>query len=276
MSLVKKSSIKKFATQLSENSGPLERSVAILRLLATAGRRGLALTVIAKATGLANSTIHRLLNQLVNERLAMQIEDSRQYAIGPLAYELGLAAAQQFDIRSSCRFVLESLAKEVGETVYLVLRSGDEAVCIDLVEGASPVRVVTLQVGSRRPLGLGAGGLAILAGLPIEDESRLLHVVSPRIELEWGFQETLLKQSLEETRRNGYSTVRNRINPGVTAIGFAFRDSLGQVLGAISIAATNARMKDDRFYLLSDQLKKASLEIEQALRGRHWARYVEP
>ena len=251
----------------------LKRPVAILRTLATAGARGMALTGIARATGLAASTTHRQLVQLIDERLVTRLEGTRRYAIGPLVYELGLAAAQQFDIRGLCHPILEQLAAQVHGTVYLIVRSGDEAVCIDVVEGAAPVRVRTLQLGSRRPLGLGAGGLAILSALPPQDEARLLPRVAGRIEREWQFPEPLLRESLQRARESGFGVIQNRITPGVTAIGRAFRDSLGQVMGAVTVAGTNDRIDEPRQLALRRQLEKASRDIGERLRGHQWARY---
>ena len=158
---------------MASTSRSVERSLQLVRLLATAGRRGLALTDLARMTDLSHSTVHRLLQQLVSERLASQMDQSRRYALGPLAYELGIAAAPRFDIWQPARALLRAFAEEVGDTVYLVVRSGREAVCLERIEGPSPVRVLTLDTGSRRPLGLGAGGLAILAALP-EDERQLV------------------------------------------------------------------------------------------------------
>lgn len=258
------------------HAGPLARGAALLRLLATAGRRGAALSALAQTTGLAPSTTHRLLVQLVAERLAMQLDDSRRYAIGPMAYELGLAAAQQFDIRGLCRPAIERLALDAGETVYLVMRSGDEAVCIDLVEGPSPVRVSTLQIGSRRPLGVGAGGLAVLAGLPEDEADRILARVAERIALEWQFPAVQLRRSVQDTRRRGQAMIRNRITPGVTALGQAVCDSLGHVLGAVSVAGVNARMTESRLLALQGLVATASRSIEQALRGHQWTRLTVP
>ena len=263
------------SSHAGDGAGPLKRAVALLRLLATAGRRGVALTALARATGLPNSTVHRLLLQLLDERLATQLADSRRYAIGPLAYELGLAAALQFDIRGLCRPVIEQLARDAGETVYLVLRSGDEAVCVDLVEGPSAVRVVTLQIGSRRPLGLGAGGLAILAALPEDEAARLVPRVRERVEREGGFPESVLRASLHEARRAGYALIRNRINPGITAVGYGFRDSLGRVLGGVTVAGVNARMNEAYLAEHRRRLKLASSALEHALRGQHWVRVVD-
>ncbi len=256
-----------------EHEGPLARGAALLRLMATAGRRGVALTAMAEATGLPNSTVHRLLAQLVKQRLAVQLESSRLYAIGPLAYELGLSAAQQFDVRQVCRASMEQLAVNTAETVYLVQRSGLEAVCIDLVQGPSAVRVVTLQMGSRRPLGLGAGGLAILADLPADEGEDVFAQVSGPISSEWRFSEADLRESMRWARQHRHAIIRNRITPGVTAVGKSFRDSLGQVFGAVTVAGLNARMTESRMAHVLEQLNLATRTIERALSGHQWARY---
>jgi DNA-binding IclR family transcriptional regulator len=252
--------------------GSLRRAAAVLRLLATAGRRGMPLTALAKATGLPNSSLHRLLAQLLDERLAMRIKDTRHYVIGPLAYELGLAAAQQFDIRAQLRPVLDRLAQDAEETAYLILRSGDEAVCLDLAEGPSALRVVTLQVGSRRPLGWGAGGLAILSALSQDEQRAILGRVASRIERQWGFPADLLEASLADASRTGRAVIRNRVNPGVTALGMPFLDSLGQVVGAVTLAAANARMGAERLARLTELLARARLDVRKTLNAGQWLR----
>ncbi|WP_395345788.1 IclR family transcriptional regulator [Variovorax sp. UC122_21] len=252
--------------------GSLQRAAAVLRLLATAGRRGMALTDLAKATGLPNSSIHRLLSQLLDERLAMRIEETRHYVIGPLAYELGLAAAQQFDIRAQLRPALERLARDAEETSYLILRSGDEAVCLDLAEGPTALRVVTLQIGSRRPLGWGAGGLAILSALEEDERRPILGRVTPRIERQWGFPGAQVEASVADAVRTGVAVIRNRVNPGVTALGMAFLDSLGQVVGAVTLAAANARMSTERTALLAELLARARQDIRKTLGAAQWLR----
>lgn len=256
------------------HEGPLVRGVVLLRNLAAAGRRGIALTQLAKRTGLPNSSVHRLLKQLLQNRLAMQIEGSARYVIGPLAYELGLVAAQQFDIRQLCQPAMERLAQEAADTVYLVQRSGTEAVCVDLRQGPTTMRVTALQIGSRRPLGLGAGGLAILAALPDDEAEEVLGVVSASIEDEWHFPIPVLRSSLQVARERGNAVIENRITPGVTAFGRSFRDSLGHVFGAITVAGSSARLTPQRTAAIEASLREAVQTIERALRSHQWARYA--
>jgi DNA-binding IclR family transcriptional regulator len=249
------------------------RTARLLRALATAGGGGAALTSLAHEVGLANATVHRLLDQLIQERLAMRVEGTRRYAIGPLGYEIGLAAAQSFDLRALFRPTLAALANATGETVYLVQRSGDEAVCVDLIEAPGPVRVVTLEPGSRRPLGLGAGGLAILAALPMTEGDEVLRVVGEAISREWQLSEEFMRRSLALARETGFAQIRNRITPGVTAIGRSFRDGLGRVIGAVSVAGVNRRMEARQLALVRPRLARAAAALEACLRSSPWPRY---
>ncbi|HEY2255828.1 MAG TPA: IclR family transcriptional regulator [Variovorax sp.] len=249
--------------------GPLQRGSALLRLLAAAGVRGVPLSQLSVKSAMAHATVHRLLAHLIREGLAIQIEDTRRYALGPLAFELGLAAAQRYDLRGMFRPTLERLAAEAADTAYVHIRSGYEAVCLDMVEGPSAIRVVPLRIGSRRPLGLGAGGLAILAQLEEDEAQDILAQVAPYIEREWNFPEEALRASVDESRRNGFALICNRVVPGVTAIGVTYRDSMGRVSGALTIAAPNERMGPARIAVTNRLLTHAVKDAERAWREGH-------
>ncbi|SDY33990.1 transcriptional regulator, IclR family [Variovorax sp. YR266] len=204
---------------------------------------------------------------MAEERLVEQHAESRRYLLGPLAFELGLAAEQHFDLRSRCRHLLESLARETEDTAYLIVRGGIDAVCLDRVEGLSPIRVVTLDIGSRRPLGLGAGGLAILAALPDEERESLLADLKPKIEKQWLLPGHSLARSVQQARDDGYALIRNRITAGTTAIGVCAKDSQGRPVAALSVAAVNARMGAARIDRVHQLLIEATREIQSLLGG---------
>ncbi|MGE4336259.1 MAG: IclR family transcriptional regulator, partial [Pigmentiphaga sp.] len=214
--------------------GTLARAMHLLRLLATAGRRGLGLTELAQTTGLPHPTAHRLLRQLIDERMASQDESTRRYRLGRMAFELGLAATAMYDLRGACHGPLRELAERVGDTVYLTVRSGLESVCEDRYEGPSPIRVFTLDIGSRRPLGQGAGGLAILSFLPDDERDQVLEAVVVRMTHDGVMAGTVLRQAVVMCRRRGYAWIRDRVTEGVSAVGVPLFDSLGQPVAAIS------------------------------------------
>jgi DNA-binding IclR family transcriptional regulator len=105
----------------------------------------------------------------------------------------------------------------------------------------------------------------------IED---VLKVVMPSIETEWKFPQTELRESMAQAQQQGYAVIKNRITPGVTAFGKSFKDSLGQVFGAVTIAGVNSRMTPARINLLLNGLEQATSTIEKALRSHQWARHA--
>jgi DNA-binding IclR family transcriptional regulator len=256
--------IKKTTIRGTAPSGSIGRAILLIRLLARSGTRGLALTDLARATGLPHGTVHRVLRKLIGERMAWQKAATRRYTLGALAFELGLAASAQFDIRPIFQPVLVRLAERVDDTVYLIGRSGFEAVCLDRLEGKAPIRVLEIDIGSRRPLGLGAGGLAILSVLSDEEITEVLG----RVALDPGFLPNRVADvwaAVADARKRGHAFVHDRVTRGVSAVGVAVLNSLGTPVASITVAAIHERMKPARIKSLALELKRASSEVEDQL-----------
>lgn len=246
--------------------GTIHRSSIILRFLATAGKRGLALTEISAKALLPHGTVHRLLKQMSEEGLVFQHEQSRRYYLGPFSYELGLAATAIYDYRPVCRPFLEALSRQTEDTIYFVLRSGFDAVCIDRVEGSYPIRTLTLEVGSRRPLGVGAGGLAILSACDEDERERILAATASRLPEFQGLDLEGQRAAIETTRRRGFALIHNRVTLGVTAVAVAFRDVFQRPIGAISVGAIASRMREPRRSELVRLLQGEARRIETSIR----------
>jgi DNA-binding IclR family transcriptional regulator len=137
----------------------LDRAVAALHLMASA-RQDLRLTDITNSLAISKPTAHRLLAALVEHGLAEQDRDTRLYRIGPGAELLGmLSRGSQPDLRSVALPSVYALAESSADTVFLVARDRMETVCIARESGSYPIRAITIEVGTRRPLGVGAGGI---------------------------------------------------------------------------------------------------------------------
>ncbi|EWS66103.1 Kip operon repressor protein [Hydrogenophaga sp. T4] len=258
----------KMNTRSTPDAGSLKRGVLLLKLLATAGPRGWPLTEIASRAGLPHPSVHRVLQQLSAERLVDQHPELKRYRLGPLAFELGIAGSTLYDIRDLCEPAMDQLAKATGDTVYLVVRSGFDAVCMHRHEGSFPIRTLVLDVGSRRPLGVGAGGLAILAAIGDEEQSEVIERVEPMLHGFGRLTAAELTESCLHTRERGVALIQNKINLGVTAVGHPFHNSLGQAIGALSVAALSQRMTNNRINQIAVLLHKACAEVEQQIRAQ--------
>lgn len=247
--------------------GSLKRGVALLKILATAGARGLALTEIAARASIPHPTAHRVLRQLVDERLVARNDELKRYRLGPLAFELGMAGSTMYDLRDLCEDAMDQLSDKTTDTVYMVVRSGFDAVCMHRHEGSFPIRTLVLEVGSRRPLGVGAGGLALLAALDDQERAEVINRVGPKLGSFRGMSIEVLEKTSARARLEGFAIVQDTVNLGVSAVGHVFRDGMDQPLGALSVAALSHRMTRTRLVQIGALLKDSCAEVELRLRS---------
>src|SRR6218665_892040 len=147
----------------------VRRALAVLRVLATGQERGVRLTDVAAHTGLNRPTVHRILRVLVEESAVEQDLATRRYLIGGEVSLLGLARSARFPIRAIAEPHLRHLSESLGGTTLLTIRNGVDSVCIDRRPGSFSVKVLSIEIGARRPLGVGVSGLVLLASLQPEE-----------------------------------------------------------------------------------------------------------
>ena len=169
----------------------LERSIGILRALAAAGRTELRLSDVARAVQLSKATTSRILAALCDQGL---VEESRE--------------TKKFHL---ARPVLEKVAEATGDTAFLIVRSGTEAVCADRVSGSYPVKVFTMEVGSRRPLGVGSGGLALLAALPDVEVDQILKANAQELARFKAMRAARIRREVQQTRAREYAFAEGHV-----------------------------------------------------------------
>lgn len=175
--------------------------------------------------------------------------------LGP---ELGaFAEAANFNIVENCRAILNDLTQKTGETADLaVLRNGG-MVFLDQVPGLHRLRTVS-SVGEVFPLSTTANGRACLA-LMTEDQARALIEQDTGGKLAPGKMQALLDK-LDTIRKDGLAYDIDEHTPGISAIGFAFRDISGNY-HAISIPVPTMRFDAIRANLES-ALREAKARVQ--------------
>lgn len=248
----------------------IDRAATILRCLAQGPQEGSRLSDIASRSGLGKTTTHRLLAALVSVGFVDRGE-SRLYRLGYALFSLG-ASARRFDLANLVRPSLLRLAAETEDTIFLSIRDGDEALCLDRCTGNFPIRTLTLNVGDRRPLGVGAGSLAILAFLEEEERERVIASNEAARTNYPNFSSEKLKELVAETRRRGFAFNDGRIVSAMAAIAVPILDPEGSVVAALSIAAIRERMQPDRIARLVESLQREAEDVGVLLRTRERSR----
>lgn len=245
----------------------LERAFGLLRAVAsqTGGAR---LSELAASQGLNTPTARRILLALVREGFVEQGEDSRQYFIGPEAFVVGTLASKRFGIQSVAQESLIRLADKSQDTVFLSVPVGMYCACLQRVEGTFPIRSHVLQAGDRHPLGVGAGGLAILSAMSDYAVERSIEANAPLMVGRYqNFTPEVLYGLVREVRTRGFAVNRGLLVSDSWGVGVAVVDESGTPVGALSIAAIGARLNEERLQELGHLLKSECATVARHLHG---------
>lgn len=226
--------------------GSLPRAFALLRHLAGVSAQGARVTQIAKAIGLTQATTHRLLQGLVAEGMVEQDERSKHYRLGLELFALAARAGNAADLRSLCRPALLRLCASVGDTIFLLVRSGFDAICLDRSEGPFPIRSFTGDVGGRVALGTGQGALAILAFLPEAEREAVIRYNLPRLRDFGLFDEVYLRTEVERVRELGYADRNTGLLDGMAGVAVPILDRDGRGVAALSVGTIAGRLNAER------------------------------
>jgi DNA-binding IclR family transcriptional regulator len=249
----------------------LERAAAILRVLADEHRAGVRLTDLAARTQLSPSTTHRITSALVDLGLAEQEPGSTRFFPGLALVGLGAAAANRHGLAELAAPFCQRLAERTGDTIYLSLRCGTDVVCVDRLEGSFPIKVLTWNVGDRRPLGISASGLAILGALGDDEVGRIIEANASRIESYTGHDRAGVHALVERTRRRGYAFNEGYSAPGMAAVAMSIRDGRGEPLASLCVAAIDSRLHPERretvVHWLRDETDELSAHLDRVTHG---------
>lgn len=229
--------------------GGTHQSIARIDLLISAlsqePEKGMRLAEVCLATKLGKATAHRLLSGLVAYRLVDHDAQSGRYFVGFKIFSWASGVGNRNGLIELAHPAMTRLAARFGDTVYLVIRSDEAAVCVERLEGGYPIKTLTLKVGDRRPLGIGAGSAAILAALPVAERDAIL-VGGAEARRAFPLSDRDLEAILLDAEGKGYACIDGQIVPGVCSVGAAIALDNGNPVAAISVAAVASRMATER------------------------------
>jgi DNA-binding IclR family transcriptional regulator len=252
--------------EVSRGTQVIHRVATLLRLLATNNRTGMRLVDLCRSADIERSTVHRMLQGLIAEHLVSQDRETKRYYLGMGVYEMGVAVVPPVKLRDVCQPYMNALAEQTGDTVFLTVRSGFDGVCVDRKEGTFPVKAFVLEPGRRRPLGIGAGNIAILSALPCEEINRICLANRTRIQqLYPRYTEARLKARITRSQTLGYTVTDVLEVTGVRSVGMRILDRHHMPVAAISVSTVASRLKEERVQEIVTFLRSAIDSLEEKL-----------
>jgi DNA-binding IclR family transcriptional regulator len=248
----------------------IRKAVGVLRALAAGGAAGVGLSDLLAQCGLPRPTVYRILGGLIEERLVAKIPGSERYALGPLTYELGLAASPGFGLREICAPFVETIARRTGDTAFLTLRSGLEGVCIDRQSGSFPIKTLTIDVGARRPLGVGLGSIAILGALGVQEREAVMRANGPRYRAIGAHTADRVRALVQRVNQAGFGATAGDFIDGVGGFAVVLHHPVaGTSFAALSVAGPVSRRPASRGKEILPLLRASARKVEAALESVH-------
>jgi len=234
----------------------IDRSVLLLEAIA-ASNSPASLKILSAESRLHPSTAFRILASLI-ENGFVERDNSGHYFIGRKISRLANSVRRGIDLREEARDTMNQLRDEIGESINLTVREGDEVIYI---ERATPNRMMRVEqiIGSRAPLHVTAVGKLMLSELGDD----FIRAYSERTGLKGYTKHTLcsledLLENLHASTAQGFAYDNEEAEIGVGCIGVLIHNNAGNVVGGLSISAPIERRKDEWVTLLKRTAKKIS------------------
>jgi DNA-binding IclR family transcriptional regulator len=230
----------------TESSGSIQVIERLAHLLDAIAKHdeAVSLKILSADTGLHPSTAFRILSSLAEQGF-VERTDRGTYALGIKLMQLGSRVSARADFRKIALPIMEKLRDELGETINLTVREGDEVVYIERSVAKRMIKVEQV-IGSRAPLHVTAVGKLMLgdqgeaACRSYAQRSKLPAYTSNTFS-----KVTALIKECNASARLGYALDNEEAELGVGCIGTLIRDASGKVVAGLSVSAPIERRRDE-------------------------------
>ncbi|MGW6333127.1 IclR family transcriptional regulator [Nocardia rhamnosiphila] len=196
----------------------------------------LSAAALVRRTGMAKTTVHRMLDDLV--RVGLLEREGKDYRLGLLLFEIGESVPRQRGLREAARRHLSALREATRHNVGLCVLDGFDVVYLDVFRDDDGPRLPQ-QIGGRWPAHASCSGKAILA---------YAEGTTPRPEtLKACTDNTItdigeLERELEQVRRRGVAFDRQEAIRGIVGVAAPIFGPGDEVLGAVSSSGVAGRI----------------------------------
>lgn len=241
------------------------RTLDILELLAEFPE-GLSLTEIEKHLGIPLSSLHGLMNTIVNRDFASKVPATNVYRLGSRLVQIASSYRSQSNLVSIADPIMERLKQITSETISLTVLQGNMILFVHKRPAEGRVQIVN-PVGTRLYAHATGSGKIMLAYMPAEEINRLY----PEEELPALTKNTIrtktgLLAALAEARQREYAYDNQESEIGVWAVASCIRGADGNPVASLSVAAPVFRLdgKDyDKWYqYMVEGAREASLQLQ--------------
>lgn len=216
---------------------------------------------IAKSVKVPLSTAYRYI-ALLRETGLVTDDGHGGYHLSPRMVELARASRAAFSFIDVALPVMEKLRDSSGETVILVRRVGDAAICIERVESAQRVRL-SFDVGASFPLHRGASPKLLLAHMADRERNEYL-VRARKIDPDLRRRPGPFAEELATIAKQGWAESTEEITPDIWAAAAPVVEGT-RLAAALSVAGPAFRLTERQRSRIVALTRRAADEISEQL-----------
>jgi IclR family transcriptional regulator, pca regulon regulatory protein len=216
----------------------LERGLMVIRAFDEENRE-LALSDVARATGLTRAAARRFLLTLV--QLGYVHFDGKLFSLRPRVLELGFAYLSSLTLPEVSQPHMEGLVARVNESSSISVLDDTEVVYVVRVP-TRRIMTITIAVGTRLPAYATSMGRVLLAALePEKLEERLSRIELRPLTARTVTDRQKFMEILDGVRRQGYAMVDQELEDGLRSAAVPVRDASGAVVAALNVSVHASR-----------------------------------
>jgi IclR family KDG regulon transcriptional repressor len=237
---------------VNPGTAALTRGLDVLAALSDeqAARNGLGVIALAELTGGEKSQLSRTLATLEEHGFVERDPGTLAYRLGPQLFALA-ARVGEATLLAKAPPVLRDLVRELGESVHLSVRQGDQVLTL-LSESPTAALHAPGRVGGLTPLRTTSAGRVLAIDLT-PPELKLLGLAGDR-------------KAIDKARSLGYAIVREEFEPGLVAAAAPVRGVDGRVIAALNVSAPSFRF-GDRLDTAAPRVARAANALSAAIGG---------
>lgn len=225
----------------------------------------LSLDALVKESGLARTTVYRILQNLHRRGYVEKDALTGAYRLGLKLLELGNHVKRRQTLRELALPWMEELREKFQETVNLATLHEGEVLYLEILESPHPIRMAG-HLGVHDPAHATALGKSMLAYLEDDEVHQILQERGlRRLTRKTLSDRTTLQAELARVRAMGYAVDDEESVEGGRCVGVPIFGPQGKPIAALSISGPLVRIPDKRIPLIARELKKAASEISRQL-----------
>jgi DNA-binding IclR family transcriptional regulator len=232
----------------------VQRALDILALL-TEDRPVVSIRDIVEATGLAKTTVIRLVQTLEQSGLLWATESG--YLAGPGLWRWAHLARRSWELPPETQRMMRDLAARRRETVNLYVVRDIYRVCNAQQESPQPLRHV-VHIGDELPLWAGAASKVLLRSA----SPALLHRLARSSPYGDGHIRRL-QEWIDEAAQRGWAVSHGEREDGLSAVAAPVLSRSGAVVAALSMSGPTMRFTEERVAEFAADVKEVARHMSE-------------